>query len=163
MIYFANGDVDFSSLNDASEFEQLPDGNYHVCLNSMELGESKNGKPMLKACFQVLSGDYAGQLIFANLILLNDNGSKNDSMFVHRCNEFLRGFGINKEAVKLTTLNNYAKLVDEIARTVQENSLTYGVTLSTEVPKKGNTVYHRCEVTSGPYQAQAQNTGGITF
>lgn len=151
MAFFANGDVDYSSLNNGTSVsEPLPDGNYHVELNEMYLGESKSGKPMIKASFNVLSGDFVDRTVFANIILLNNGGSQDDSLFVHKCNEFLRGFGIEKEKVKLTTLNNYANLIGVIATTAKQNNLTYGINLKTRTSQSGS--FQECKVISGPYK-----------
>ena len=52
------GDQAVEALKKAAEnnkeFEEVPDGTYICKLEVLELGESKNGKPMIKGRFKIL-------------------------------------------------------------------------------------------------------------
>lgn len=47
-----------------TEFEEVPFGSYEVRITKLELRESKKGDPMAAVWFKILTGDYAGQMIF---------------------------------------------------------------------------------------------------
>jgi hypothetical protein len=66
------------------DFPEVPVGKYEVKIKSLELGESKNGDPMLKASFKILKGAYTGQRLFMNNVLTSRQRN------IHDANEFLR-------------------------------------------------------------------------
>lgn len=153
MTYFANGEVDFSHLN-GSDYQGLQDGRYLVSLRNMELVVSKNGKPMIASQFKVEAGECTGRVEFVNLILLNNGGDEHDGFFVHNCNQFLRGFGLFTDQIKLTTLNAYAQLVDTIANNVKSAGYTYALEVKTEVVNGKK--YKRYNIVEGPFNGQQQ-------
>ena len=51
---------------DNGDFEPVPHGDYEVCIDKLELGESKAGSPMVKVWFKIVVGEYKGQRIFMN-------------------------------------------------------------------------------------------------
>lgn len=61
-------------VENVEEYESLADGKYEVSVNNLELGESKNGDPMVKICFQVVEGvENENRLAFANLVIQPSN------------------------------------------------------------------------------------------
>lgn len=81
-------------LKKASEndFSEMPDGDYTCRLEKLELGESSNGKPMIKGMFRIVEGAHKKQCLFYNQVFCR---SANGSMFsVHKGLEFLRDLAI---------------------------------------------------------------------
>lgn len=47
-----------------NQFVEVPDGDYVCTLESLELGESKKGQPMIKGMFRIKEGTYKKQCLF---------------------------------------------------------------------------------------------------
>lgn len=107
-------DVKDVEVNGGGDFEPLPDGQYEVAVEKMELGESKKGDPMLTIWFIILDGEYEKQRLFYNKVMQ----PQNDNAFgiqVHQNNEMLRGlWDCEKDDVKFTSFKDYADLVLDI-------------------------------------------------
>lgn len=129
--------TDFSALNSAPmeqrEFKEVPDGVYTCLINEMELGRSKSsGMPMVKVRFKIVGGEFDGQLMFANKLLLRSlDGSTNDGFLVRNCNKFLESFGV-VASVQLTTLPQYAQTINTIAANAIGSNLMYAVNKTTK-------------------------------
>lgn len=96
------------------EFEPVPDGQYEVEVEKMEMKESKKGDPMLTIWFKILEGDYEGQRIFYNGVMQPQN-DKAFGFQVHRNNEMLRAlWDCEKDDVKFTGFADYADLVLDV-------------------------------------------------
>lgn len=55
----------------SGERVDVPAGTYEVRIVKLELGESRNHQPMAKVWFKVITGEYAGQMIFMNQVLIS--------------------------------------------------------------------------------------------
>lgn len=96
------------------DFEPVPDGEYEVEVEKMELIESKKGDPMLSIWFKIIDGDYENQRIFYNGVMQPQN-DKAFGIQVHRNNEMLRAlWDCEKDDVKFTSFKEYADLVLDI-------------------------------------------------
>ena len=71
----ASSPIDLAAFDDdfaqteAADFEEVPDGKYQVRIQSVRLGESQKGDPMLKWDLVVISGTHAGRHIFKNAVI----------------------------------------------------------------------------------------------
>ena len=106
----------------------LPDGEYTVKLEKMELGESKGGALMIKAQFRIIEGDCKKQCIFKNQVL---TGTKNDGFMMIKANEFLESLDSGIPVV-FEDWEQYNDLILDIAEAVQEDKLTYLIGLDTD-------------------------------
>ena len=101
------------------DYPEIPDGQYEVEVEVMELVESKKGDPMLKIWFKILEGDYTGQKIFYYKVMQ----PQNDGAFgyqLHQNNEMLRAlWDCEKEDVKFTGFEDYAELVLDIHEDIE--------------------------------------------
>lgn len=52
-----------------TEFEPIPDGKYTVFVDTAELKEAKNGKPMLALRLEILEGPHRGRKLFKNNVI----------------------------------------------------------------------------------------------
>ncbi|PFT87008.1 hypothetical protein COK81_21880, partial [Bacillus thuringiensis] len=71
------------------DFEKVPDGQYEVAIEKMELTESKKGDPMLMIWFNIVDGEFEGQKIFYYKVMQPQN-DKAWGYQVHQNNEMLR-------------------------------------------------------------------------
>ena len=115
-------------------YEEIPDGQYEVEVEVMELVESKKGDPMLKIWFKILDGDYEGQRIFYNKVMQPQN-DKAFGFQVHQNNEMLRAlWDCDKEDVKFNGFADYAQLVLDIHEDIDGQ---FEYLISKETDKKG--------------------------
>ena len=95
-------------------YKEVPDGEYEVAVEKMEMIESKKGDPMLTIWFTILDGDYEGQKIFYNDVMQ----PQNDAAFgiqTHRNNQMLRAlWDCDYDDVKFKGFADYADLVLDI-------------------------------------------------
>lgn len=106
----------------------LPDGEYKVTLDKMELTQSSKGALMIKAQFRIIAGDHKKQCIFVNRVL---TGTKNDGFMMIKANEFLESLDSGIDVV-FEDWEQYNDLVLDIAEAVQEDKLQYLVVLDTD-------------------------------
>lgn len=107
---------------------KLPDGEYTVKLDKMELGESSKGALMIKAQFRITEGDHKKQCIFKNQVL---TGTKNDGFMMVKAKEFLESLDSGID-VTFEDWEQFNDLVLDIAEAVQEDGLRYLVALDTD-------------------------------
>lgn len=79
-----------------NEYTELPDGKYVCKLEKLELGESRDRKPMIKGQFRVIEGNGKNQCLFYNQVFCR---SANGSGFpIHKGLEFLRSLQVFDDA-----------------------------------------------------------------
>ncbi len=81
----------------ANEFAELPDGKYVCKLEKLELAESKDHKPMVKAMFRIVEGKHKKQCIFYNGVMVARDPQWNGFM-KHRVIEFLKSLQVLDES-----------------------------------------------------------------
>lgn len=104
----------------------LPDGEYTVKLDKMELGQSSKGALMIKAQFRITKGDHKKQCIFVNRVL---TGTKNDGFMMLKANEFLDSLDSGIDVV-FEDWEQYNDLILDIAEAIQDDGLQYVVSLT---------------------------------
>ncbi|MDO6448109.1 DUF669 domain-containing protein [Oceanobacillus profundus] len=127
-------DVKEVEENGGGDFKEVPEGQYEVAVEKMEMKESKKGDPMLTIWFSILEGDYEGQKIFYNGVMQ----PQNDNAFgfqVHRNNEMLRAlWDCEYDDVKFTGFADYADTVLDVHEDI-DGQMEYLIEKS--VDKKG--------------------------
>ncbi|KAA0777641.1 DUF669 domain-containing protein [Bacillus sp. BB51/4] len=127
-------DVKEVEENGGGDFEPLPDGQYEVAVEKLELTESKKGDPMLTIWFKIVEGDYEGQRLFYNKVMQPQN-DKAFGFQVHQNNEMLRAlWDCDKDDVKFLSFGEYADLVLDIHEDIDGQ---FEYLLSKETDKNG--------------------------
>ena len=110
------GEKGLEALEEAkkNEFADVPNGIYEVKIEKMELDESKDGKPMLKVQFSILSGKYKKQKIFYNQVATA-------GFPMHKTLEFLRSLEMFDED-EVVFDGNYEALYELITEMSDESS-----------------------------------------
>ncbi|AZJ21552.1 hypothetical protein II5_04517 [Bacillus cereus MSX-A1] len=125
------------------DFEKVPDGQYEVAVEKMELTESKKGDPMLMIWFNIVDGEFEGQKIFYYKVMQPQN-DKAWGYQVHQNNEMLRKlWDCNEEDVKFTSFGEYADLVLDIHEDIDGK---FEYLLEKETDKKGYDQFKIVEV-----------------
>lgn len=106
----------------SKEYAEVPvKRNYDVAIDSMELGESKKGDPMVKIVFKILDGQFAKSKIFMNQVVKK-------GLQIHILNEFLRSLDSGVE-VGFEDYQQYGTMIEDIFDAVDgkyEYLLHYG-------------------------------------
>lgn len=103
----------------------IPNGEYLVSVDSMELTLSSTQKVMFKAQFNILDGEFANRKLFFNRVI---SGTKNDVNMISGLLSFLNDMGTGVD----TTIKNPQAVYTDIDRIVKEvyaesNSFEYEV------------------------------------
>lgn len=117
------------------DYPEIPFGEYEVKIKKLELTESKKHDAMVSCWFEILAGEFKGNLIFYNQVI-------NQAFQIHIVNEFLRSLGTDLN-VEFETYTQYGNLLMDIMEEVDGN-LEYG--LKYEEGKKGFAKYEITDV-----------------
>lgn len=122
--------MDEAAKNDGT-FDKMPDGEYTVSLDKMELGESQKGQLMLKAQFRIIKGDHANQCIFVNKVL---TGTRNDGFMMRQARLFLESLdsGIDYH---FDGWEEFDSMIADMADAIREDGLSYVVSLTANAKK----------------------------
>lgn len=91
----------------------IPNGEYLVSVDSMELTLSSTQKVMFKAQFNILDGEFANRKLFFNRVI---SGTKNDVNMISGLLSFLNDMGTGVD----TTIKNPQAVYTDIDRIVKE-------------------------------------------
>lgn len=122
------------AVQNNKEFEEVPNGTYMCKLEKLELGESKNGKPMIKGQFRIIEGAHKKQCLFINQVFTRGFPQ-------HKGLEFLRSLNVfdNSEIDFNGDFADFADLLLDIAEEAES--------MKFEVAKSMDGEYTRLEVT----------------
>ena len=127
---------DVMNSSDTPVYKEVPDGEYEVKVEKMELVATKEThKPMLSVWFKIVSGDLKGQLIFMNQVA-------DEAFKIHIINEFLRSLSTDKD-IEFVNYKQYGNLIMDVAEEI-DGKFEYG--LSYTHNRKGYAVFEIKEV-----------------
>lgn len=124
--------VDIEQLkNDAAEikknggtgdFPELPVGIYIIKLDKLELGTTKDKRPMMRGQFSIVEGEYKKRKIFVNRVVY---GTKNDANMIANVLSFLESLAPSEDIGPFifTGYTALAELIMDVAEDVAD--LTY--------------------------------------
>lgn len=114
-----------------NEYQEVPNGTYDCTLEKLELGESKNGKPMVKAMFRIIRGAYKKQCLFYNGVMAANNPEYN-GFVIHNVLEFLRSLQVldDSEIDFDGNFRDFDNLIMDIAE--ESEGLTFEIEKSTD-------------------------------
>ena len=118
-------DVETAASSDG-DFVEVPKGDYEVKIKKLEIGETGEksktpGMPMAKVWFEVIAGDFKGNLIFMNQMLTSGFG-------IHKMNEFLNSLetGITVQFENFVQYGDLFKQIFDAVDGKGEYALAYG-------------------------------------
>ena len=100
--------------NGIGDYPEVEDGTYVVKIESMELGETKDGRPMFKAMFRIAEGDFNKQCLFMNRVVY---GTKNDASMIGSVIGFLKNLDSEVQPI---VFESYAQLADLILDVMED-------------------------------------------
>ncbi len=98
---------------------EVPAGTYNVRIERLEIGETKDKRPMLKAMCRILDGDYKKSCVFFNRVLY---GTKNDASMIRSAVEWLESLEPSPEvgSIEYKNMDAFEQLVNDIAEDIEE-------------------------------------------
>ena len=105
--------------------DKLPEGDYRVKMDSLELTENKKQNLMLKGQFRIQSGDHKNKCIFVNQVL---TGTKNDGFMMLKAKEFLESLDSGID-IEFTGWEQFDALVADVASAIQEDDLSFTINI----------------------------------
>ena len=101
------------------DFPELPEGEYRVKCESLEVGTTRDGRPMLRAMFRILEGEHKKQCMFFNRVLF---GTKNDANMIATAEGWLETLEPSEDVgdVIFRGYDKFAALVMNIAEDISE-------------------------------------------
>lgn len=118
-------DAEEAAKNGGGDYPEVPKGTYIVKLEKLELGETKDHRPMLKAQFRITEGEFEKQCLFYNRVIF---GTKNDANMIAAAVGFLTKLEPSDEVgpVVFESYSQFAELAMDIMEDV-EGVLEYEV------------------------------------
>ena len=105
--------------------DKLPQGDYRVKMDSLELTENKKQNLMLKGQFRIQSGDHKNKCVFVNQVL---TGTKNDGFMMLKAKEFLESLDSGID-IEFTGWEQFDALVADVASAIQEDDLSFTINI----------------------------------
>lgn len=111
-------DVDEAAKNGGGDFPTIPAGTYVVKAEKMELGQTKDGRPMLKGQFRITEGEYKKQILFYNRVIF---GTRNDANMIASAVGFLNSLEPSEDVgpVVFMSYSQFADLVLDVMEDIE--------------------------------------------
>lgn len=106
-------DAEEAAKNGGGDYPTVPKGTYTVKVEKLELGETRDHRPMLKGQFRITEGEYKKQCLFYNRVIF---GTKNDANMIAAAVGFLNNLEPSDEVgpVVFESYSQFANLVMDI-------------------------------------------------
>lgn len=118
-------DIASAQENGTGEYKEVPAGVYTCDLEKLELGETKDGRPMLKVMMRIIGDedgnkcDFTRNCLFMNRVLF---GTKNDGNMIASAIGWLKTLEPSEEVgnIIFESYSQFAELVLDVADDVSE-------------------------------------------
>ena len=115
------------------DFEEVPEGDYEVSIDKIELKESSKGDPMVSIWFKILEGDFKNSRLFMNQVITQ-------GFQISQMNRFIKSMEVFDESeVEFENYSQYNDLLMDLFEQVDADNSQY--LLSYTKNKKGFPVY----------------------
>ena len=98
----------------SGDFPEIPKGKYEVSFKNIEVGMTKDERPMLKVDAVILEGEFKKSHLFMNRVLF---GTKNDANMINSAVGWLKTLGTDKE-ISFESYSKFANLVLDIMEAI---------------------------------------------
>lgn len=127
--------VDLKSLNESineaienggtGDYPEIEAGEYHGKIEKLEVGATKDGRPMMKVMFRITEGEHKKSCLFMNRVLY---GTKNDGNMIASAIGWLETLEPSEDIgdIIFESYSQFADLVLDIADDISE--LEYDIT-----------------------------------
>lgn len=117
-----NDTAEIKKNGGTGDFPELPAGTYIIKLDKLELGSTKDKRPMMRGQFSIIEGQYKKRKIFVNRVVY---GTKNDANMIANVLSFLESLAPSEDIgpFVFTGYAALAELIMDVAEDVAD--LTY--------------------------------------
>lgn len=116
-------DASEAAENGIGDYPEVEDGTYNVKIESMELGETKDGRPMFKAMFRILDGNFKKSCLFMNRVIY---GTKNDASMIGSVIGFLKNLDSEVQPIVFESYAQFADLILDVMEDI-DGALEYEI------------------------------------
>lgn len=101
------------------DYPEIEEGTYHGKVEKLEIGSTKDGRPMLKCQFRITEGDRKKSCLFMNRVLF---GTKNDANMIASAEGWLETLEPSEDIgpVVFESYAQFAELVLDIAEDIAD-------------------------------------------
>ena len=101
------------------DYPEIEEGTYRGKVEKLEVGSTKDGRPMLKCQFRITEGDRKKSCLFMNRVLY---GTKNDANMIASAEGWLETLEPSEDigAIEFQSYSQFAELVLDIAEDIAE-------------------------------------------
>lgn len=115
------------------DFEEVPEGDYEVSIDKIELKESSKGDPMVSIWFKILEGEFKNSRLFMNQVITK-------GFQISQMNRFIKSMEVfDDDEVEFQNYSQYNDLLMDLFEQVDADNRQY--LLSYTKNKKGFSVY----------------------
>ena len=114
--------------------DPLPEGTYHVKVEKLEVGETKDGVPMGKIQFRILEGQHKNKCLFMNQVLFGNKDGEVTAFGVKIFDDFIESLEPSFDDYKFSNCDSkdpvaeYKELILDVAEDIE--NLQYDIELS---------------------------------
>lgn len=110
----------------SGEYPEVPKGTYKVALEKFELGNTRDNRPMAKAQFKILEGQFRNMKLFFNRAIY---GTKNDANMIANVLGFINSLQPSEDVgpIVFTKYSQFADLLLDVAEDCSGDIVTYSV------------------------------------
>lgn len=121
--------VDLNALNESikeakenggvGDYPDIEEGTYHGKIENLEVGTTKDGRPMMKVMFRITEGEHKKSCLFMNRVLY---GTKNDGNMIASAIGWLETLEPSEDVgdIIFESYSQFAELVLDIADDISE-------------------------------------------
>ena len=122
-------DAKEAAKNGGGNYPEIEDGTYIGKFEKLEIGETKDGRPMFKAMFRITEGDHEKSCLFMNRVIY---GTKNDASMIGSVSGFLSKLEAEDEDgnpidTSFQSYSQFNDMVMDVAEAIDEMGLEYEV------------------------------------
>lgn len=115
------------------EFKEVPEGDYEVSIDKIELKESSKGDPMVSVWFKILEGEFKNSRLFMNQVITQ-------GFQISQMNRFIKSMEVfDDDEVEFQNYSQYNDLLMDLFEQVDADNRQY--LLNYTKNKKGFSVY----------------------
>lgn len=122
-------DAKEAAANGGGDYPEIEDGTYIGKFEKLELGETKDHRPMFKAMFRITEGDHTKSCLFMNRVIY---GTKNDANMIGSVSGFLAKLeAVDVDGKSIDTsfesYSQFAEMIMDVAEAIDDMDLEYEV------------------------------------
>lgn len=118
-----------AAKNGMGDYPEIEDGTYIGIFEKLELGETKDHRPMFKAMFRITEGEHEKSCLFMNRVIY---GTKNDGSMIGNVSGFLSKLEAEDEDgnpidTSFESYEQFNEMIMDVAEAIDDMGLEYEI------------------------------------